>query len=341
MKLSLFILLVFSVCFADVSKDTIYDTITVKQTVIDTVHRLDYDSLTVALLKDSQAFYNNAFDSILFKVSIGLCVIGILIAIVGIFLGIVKSNKEREFEKTNAKILKLEKDLKERATSQNNDFLSIKNELEKLKNEFKKEIEKLNPLLSTFLNLFIDPRDGKLYRTVKIGNQMWLAENLAFECEGSKVYDNDPTNLKKYGYLYDWETAKKAVPPGWHLPNNKEWLELFRLADGTSGKEMLYSSKVAWNKLKAKSGWNNDCNGTDEFGFSALPGGYGSGPSRGICISDDGFHDVGNYGNWWSTNEFERIREYFYGGRIGCDDEGLLWINVDKSTLFSVRCVKD
>ncbi len=84
---------------------------------------------------------------------------------------------------------------------------------------------------------FTDPRDGKKYRTVKIGNQIWMAENLNYETPtGSYCYDNDPANCGRYGRLYDWENAKKAVPPGWHLPNIKEWESLVDYLGGFNEK---------------------------------------------------------------------------------------------------------
>jgi hypothetical protein len=102
---------------------------------------------------------------------------------------------------------------------------------------------------------FTDTRDGKVYKTVKIGNQIWMAENLNYEAEGSKCYDNNPANGQKYGRLYDWETAKKACPPGWHLPSDAEWQEL---VDFAGGKE------IAGKKLKAVSWWVNNSNCADE-----------------------------------------------------------------------------
>jgi uncharacterized protein (TIGR02145 family) len=181
---------------------------------------------------------------------------------------------------------------------------------------------------------FTDPRDGRAYRTVKIGDQVWMAENLAFDYAGSKVYGNDLGNLAKYGRLYTWEQAKRACPPGWHLPSNKEWDKLMRYADGTSGTESPYDSPTAGKYLKAKEGWNAHeiyGKGTDDFGFSALPGGFGS--------SDGYFYRVGGSGYWWSSNE--DYSNYAYSRYMLYSIEYARWSSDSKDYLFSVRCLQD
>jgi uncharacterized protein (TIGR02145 family) len=168
-----------------------------------------------------------------------------------------------------------------------------------------------------------DSRDGKTYKTVKIGEQIWMAENLNIEmgksvcndfdetkCKprGSVCYGNEEANCKKYGRLYDWETAMKACPSGWHLPSGAEWEKLTGLAG------------LEYEFLKAKSGWNS--NGTDNYGFSALPGGY-------FWRFRNVFFNVGTSGSWWATTGTINIPS-------GDKSFG------DKDNYFlSVRCVKD
>ncbi|MDR1830544.1 MAG: hypothetical protein LBQ76_07225 [Candidatus Fibromonas sp.] len=171
-------------------------------------------------------------------------------------------------------------------------------------------------------NVFTDARDNKKYKTVKIGNQIWMAENLNYDASDSKCYENNSGNCAKYGRLYDWATAKKACPSGWHLPSMSEYKEL----DKTVGGEI-----VAGKKLKAKSGWYSKGNGTDEFGFSALPGGYGT----------NSFDGIDWFGYWWSASgedgsDIAYARYMYYDFDYTKNGSG-----IRKSFLNSVRCVKD
>jgi len=169
-----------------------------------------------------------------------------------------------------------------------------------------------------------DSRDKKSYKTIKIGSQVWMAENLNYDREGV-CYGNDPANCQKYGRLYNWKTALSVCPKGWHLPTDAEWENLVQFVGG---------SEVAGNMLKSSSGWEeNDGNGEDKFGFSALPGGYGN--------SGGSFYGVGDGGIWWSATErnapYAWAREMGgYFAEVGRRDDGY-----DKSGLFSVRCAQD
>jgi uncharacterized protein (TIGR02145 family) len=159
---------------------------------------------------------------------------------------------------------------------------------------------------------FIDSRNGKVYKTVKMPNgKIWFAENLNYASEGSKCYDNKEENCQKYGRLYDWAMAMKACPNGWHLPSEEEWKGLPRA-----------------KHLKAKEGWDKN-DGTDAFGFAALPGGYG-GPGGSFLYVDIGY--------WWSSSE-RSISAYRQRMRYGSDYAN--WDSDVKGYFFSVRCAQD
>jgi uncharacterized protein (TIGR02145 family) len=130
----------------------------------------------------------------------------------------------------------------------------------------------------------------------------WLAENLAYNQSGSVFYNNDPALGAIYGRLYTWQQAMDAVPEGWRLPSDEDWGYL----ETTIGSE-------PGTKIKAKTGWrdyNNYSvgNGTDEFGFTALPGGF---YENMINI----FMAEGHHGYWWSTFLIPEAPIYvlFYG----------------------------
>jgi uncharacterized protein (TIGR02145 family) len=93
------------------------------------------------------------------------------------------------------------------------------------------------------IGTFTDSRDGKVYKTVKIGDQVWMAENLAYKptSGNSLKYESEADYTAVYGYLYDWKTAMKVCPKGWRLPTDDEWAEL---------SEYLGGEKIAGGKLK-------------------------------------------------------------------------------------------
>jgi len=172
--------------------------------------------------------------------------------------------------------------------------------------------------------LFTDSRDGKTYKTIKIGNQTWMAENLAYKSGGgSWAWNLDKSNVSIYGYLYNWTTAKKVCPAGWHLPTDKEWKMLIDSVGSDAGK-----------KLKSTTGWINDGNGTDGYGFTALPGGKGVDLRMFVQFSD-----LEGNGYWWTASE-NSMRDAV-ARQINYSNNYASQSNFEKKYRFSVRCIKD
>jgi uncharacterized protein (TIGR02145 family) len=199
---------------------------------------------------------------------------------------------------------------------------------------------------------FADTRDKKTYKTVKIGKQTWMAENLNFKMDKSACYENKDANCKKYGQLYDWETANKACPSGWHLPADEEWSTLMNAVSKPSDE---YGEQLV-ERLFAPKG---------ESGFAALNGGYGG---LRYFTNDDGeshlksgFYSIGNMGVFWSATVGTVNRSYLDADSENFSIEeggfsliGFVYVNStykmysdpdnnisDTPYLFSVRCVKD
>jgi len=170
-----------------------------------------------------------------------------------------------------------------------------------------------------------DSRDSKPYKWVKIGVQYWLAENVNYDVPDNDTdvcNDNEPANCTTYGRLYNWETANTACPNGWRLPSNEDWDILITTVGG---------SETAGKYLKAKSGWNENGNGEDKFGFSALPGGY----------RDENLHGVGTAGRYWSSTKFEGLIGYYHMLEISGEMVFVGIVALPSEFLLSVRCVKD
>ena len=207
-----------------------------------------------------------------------------------------------------------------------------------------------------------DERDGKVYRTVTIGKQTWMAENLNYYdstdlsvkkkswCFGKK--DNgDSSTCDVAGRLYTWAAAMDSAgvwstngkgcgynrpcsstapvrgicPEGWHLPTSYEF-DLLRIAVGTStsGKELKSTS--GWDDYDGESG-----NGTDSFGFSALPAGYGN--------INGYFDNDGKYAHFWTSTDFNIYNAYLLTFYYNLDETRSSYTETE--VIFSVRCVKN
>jgi uncharacterized protein (TIGR02145 family) len=165
--------------------------------------------------------------------------------------------------------------------------------------------------------------DGQEYRTVTIGTQIWMAENLNYSGDGSVGMCSGfgtaaAANCIKYGRLYNLATAKTVCPLGWHLPTRDEWNTLSDYVESRNG-----CSGCNAKHLKATIEWNNNGNGLDTYGFAALPGGEG----------DSGyFGGIGSFGYWWSESGFVRM---------GYDADWEYGSGSSLNRLYSVRCIHD
>lgn len=212
--------------------------------------------------------------------------------------------------------------------------------------------------------VFMDSRDGKEYSIVKIGSQVWMAENLAFlpsvnfphngsEDSGFEnvafyyVYNYASDNLEmaklaenyqEYGVLYNWTAASTSAPEGWHLASNDEWESLALYVSNAVGPfEKDYGGN--WSGvdkyLKSTTVWN-DGNSMDPYGFSALPGGY--------RIDDNTYNNLGDYATWWTSTEGSPEFEGYYRSIV--KDLRILPVylgvgEASKSIARSARCVMD
>ncbi len=166
-----------------------------------------------------------------------------------------------------------------------------------------------------------DSRDGQTYKTVKIGDQVWMAENLNYENGNSMCYSDDSTKCGKSGRIYTWDAAKEVCPSGWHLPDTTEWVALFS-AVGTRG--------MAGRNLKSTTGWADNGNGVDAYGFSVLP----------IAFWDDpDFIARDEYALFWSSTEVDADKaelQHFY-----MSYDSVIHGSFSKKMAVSIRCLKD
>lgn len=186
----------------------------------------------------------------------------------------------------------------------------------------------------------------RAFPTVKIGNQEWMAKNLDVDCyaNGDPIpqvqnpeewknlktgawcyYNNDPENGKIYGKLYNWfavNDPRGLAPKGWKIPSDEEWLILT---------EFLGGKDVSGTKMKSTSGWAIDGNGTNESGFSGLPGGF--------RYYDGYFYFIGDYGDWWSSTEYDTY--YAWNRYLYRNNDILDRYYYNKTVGLSCRCLRD
>ncbi len=200
--------------------------------------------------------------------------------------------------------------------------------------------------------------DGNSYKTVRIGDQIWMAENLKvtqyrygqayiWNITGDdKFYERDEgafcnyNNIKEttlvdiYGRLYNWYAVndkRGLAPRGWHVPTDEEWQDLcVFLGDLAGGKlkttGMIENGSGLWHKPNIGA--------TNESGFNALPGGI-----RGSYKA--GCKNIGYDGYFWSSSDYRGGATTAWSRKLSCDNTEITRSNHSKSAGYSVRCIRD
>jgi len=177
---------------------------------------------------------------------------------------------------------------------------------------------------------FIDKRDGKVYKTIEIGTQTWMAENLNLDTAGSWAYNDDEANAAVYGRLYDFNQAKKVCPEGWHLPDTAEWNKLINHLGGywVAGGTMKESGTDHWDSPNYGA-----FNGS---GFAALAAG---------CRIPDSYpghyYALKVYANFWTSSVSEYTHTEGVYQQFVFQSVSIWPLTDDKGTGYSVRCVKN
>lgn len=178
--------------------------------------------------------------------------------------------------------------------------------------------------------LFTDNRDKMTYKTVIIGDQEWMAENVVFDMPNAIAYYSSSEKAATYGLLYTWEDALKAVPEGFRLPNREDFrvLEQFcQRSTGLPAGTVLKSCTDDWCKAGALGA---QIPGKDLFGFRALP--------AGLQNSYNVFNYLGNYAYFWTIDEKDETKAYFR--HLCYFSEKFNESATNKNCAFSVRGIR-
>jgi len=187
-----------------------------------------------------------------------------------------------------------------------------------------------------------------VYKTVVIGTQTWMAENLNYDAGSGSYCYGDNNTCDTYGrFLYDWATAMNGAsssdaspsgvqgvcPSGWHLPSDTEWETMASFVASDAG--LTAKSGDDWTEigtvLKANSSLWDINTGTDAYGFAGLPGGY--------RFTAGSYPNVGHYGYWWSSTEYSSIDAY--NRSLFSNDAFFYRSSHGKNHGYSIRCLKN
>jgi uncharacterized protein (TIGR02145 family) len=227
-------------------------------------------------------------------------------------------------------------------------------------------VDPANPPRLASAGSFVDTRDSREYRWVRIGSQKWMAENLVYgpklpdaedlgkpvappkkaAKKGKKAkkevikapvfnspwcYQNDPENCLLMGRLYDLKTAQSSCPVGWKLPSNQDW----KILEKTIGLDTIFLNETAMRgavgaKLKAKTNWLGSSAGTDEFGMSIIP--------SGLRTAEGQYLDAESNANFWADADAANATQAYF--RTFSNGAGIGRYQAETSNGLSVRCIE-
>ena len=179
------------------------------------------------------------------------------------------------------------------------------------------------PAVEQRSGIFVDTRDRQTYRTIRIGSQVWLADNLNYNIDGSWHYENLKENGQKFGRLYSWAAAKKACPAGWHLPSDDEWKQLER--------EMGISHRSI-NKIDYRDPGKNVKSKLQMMGFNINMAGCRT-------FADGTFIGLGQFTFYWTSTPYKKV--YAWKRAFDRKTEGVGRHAHNQKHANSVRCIKD
>jgi uncharacterized protein (TIGR02145 family) len=169
---------------------------------------------------------------------------------------------------------------------------------------------------------FSDPRDGNVYKTITVQGVTWMAENLRYKAaQGAYFTDNDPKNAPIYGVLYEWKTATKVCPDGWHLPSGTEFQTLA-------------------NYIEQRDSWRKKTSDQTSFGIQLA----------GMQDYEGTFSEMDESGYYWTSTEYDKDNSEYFSYLVILEapvvdisrKEDITDIHgTEKSNKYSVRCVKN
>jgi uncharacterized protein (TIGR02145 family) len=172
---------------------------------------------------------------------------------------------------------------------------------------------------------FTDVRDGNVYGWTRIGNQIWMTENMRYSIENnSSAYNNSENMVHDYGLLYNYNAATNACPAGWHLPNDAEWFTLVQQLGGMVNAGTVLKSQDDWYPRR----------GTNQSGFNAKPSGF-----RISVYGAYAYKGMQKYGYFWSADEKSQLQAHSIYLRN--DFNKVFDKFLPEDFQLSVRCIKD